>query len=83
MGPERGNYHMNQIGKQHPVDTHADLRPGQRLQVCYEMAHRLGLIHNRNQSKDLNQLMPKGEIHRMPQAPGNIVVMDVFPHSQR
>jgi hypothetical protein len=83
MGPIFGNEQVNLIGRHLPLGTRAELRPGQRVQECYEMAHCLGLIQNRNRSKDLNHLKPKGEIHHVPKVPSDIVVMDVFPRSQR
>jgi hypothetical protein len=83
VGPILGNEQMHLIGRQLPVPTHAEMRPGQRLQECYEVAHRLGLIQNKNLSKDLNHLKPRGEIHHVPKVRSDIVVMNVFPHSQR
>lgn len=77
--PVFGNEQVNLTGKQHPVGTYTEMRPEQRLQECYEVAHRLGLIRNKNLSNDLNNLRPKREVHRVSKVPSNVVVMDVFP----
>lgn len=78
-----GNEQVNPTGKQLPVGTCTEMKPEQGFHECYEVAHRLGLIQNKNLSNDLNRLRPKGEVHCVSQLPGNVVVMDVFPPGLR
>jgi len=79
MRPAIGHEQVNMTGMQLRVDTYAEMRHEQRLQECYEMVHRYGLIQNRNSTKGLNHLKPKGEIHCVPKVPSDVVVVDVFP----
>jgi hypothetical protein len=83
MVPVFGSEQVNLTGKQHPVGTYTEMRPEQRLQECYEVAQRLGLIRNKTSSNDLNHLRPKGEVHCVSKVPSNVVVMDVFPPGLR
>jgi hypothetical protein len=81
--PAFGNEQVNPTGKQLPVGAYTNMKPEQCLQECYEVAHRLGLIRNKNLGNDLNHLRPKGEVHCVSQLPSNAVVMDVFPSGLR
>lgn len=83
VGPVFGNEQISLIDRKLPVGSHVELRTDQGLQECYKVAHRLGLIKNKNLSRDLNHLKPKGEIRHVPNLANDIVVMDFFPHSQR
>lgn len=83
MVPVFGNEQVNVTGKQLPVGTYTAMRPEQRVQECYDFAHRLGLIRNKNLSNDLNHLRPKGEVHCVSKVPGNVVVRDVLPPGLR
>jgi hypothetical protein len=83
MVPVYGSEQVNLTSKQLPVGTYTGMRPEQRVQECYELAHHLGLIRNKNLSNDLNHLRPKGEVHCVSKVPSNVVVMDVFPPGLR
>lgn len=83
MRPVSRHEQVNLTGLQLPVDTYAETRPERHFQECYEMAHRLGLIQNRNLNRGLNHLKPKGEIHCVPKVPSDVVVVDVFPPGRR
>ena len=83
MRPAIGHEQVNMTGMQLRVDTYTEMRPEQRIQECYEMAHRLGLIQNRNLSRGLNHLKPKGEIHCVQKVPSDVVVVDVFSQGRR
>lgn len=83
MRPAIGREQVNMTGMQLHVDTYAGMRPGQHLQECFEMVHHFGLIQNRNLSRGLNHLKPKGEIHCVPKVPSDVVVVDVFPPGRR
>lgn len=81
--PVFGSEQVNMTGKQHPIGTYTEMRPEQRLQECYKVAHRLGLIQNKNLNNNLNHLRPKGEVRCVSKVPSNVVVMDVFPPGLR
>jgi len=83
MRPATGHEQVNMTGMQLRVDTYAEMRHDQRLQECFDMVHHFGLIQNRNMSKGLNHLKPKGEIHCVPKVPSDVVVVDVFPPGWR
>ena len=83
MRPAIGHEQVNMTGMQLRVDTYPEMRHEQRLQECFNMVHHFGLIHNRNLSRGLDHLKPKGEIPCVPEVPSDVVVVDVFPPGRR
>lgn len=80
MRPAAGHEQVNMTGMQLRVNTYGH---EQRLQECFQMVHHFGLIQNRNMSRGLNHLKPKGEIPCVPKVPSDVVVVDVFPPGRR
>lgn len=83
MRPAIGHEQVNMTGMQLHVDAYAEMRHEQRLQECFKMVQHFGLIQNRNSSRGLNHLKPKGEIPCVPKVPSDVVVVDVFPPGRR
>jgi len=81
--PAIGHEQVNMTGMQLGVDPYAEMRHAQPLQECLKMVHHFGLIQNRNLSRGLNHLKPKGEIHCVPKVPSDVVVVDVLPPGRR